>query len=198
MANIYQAKPIPRLYQTIGMLPTSYLMSMTYEEQLTWLCNYINKEIVPIVNANNEAISQIPIFEENVTKQLQAFSEKLTSYDTTIEEMQEEILSYNTKINELRDIINSNYIILKNYIDSNVEELNEKIDNIQIGEIQVYNPTTGVLSPLQIVINDLYGVSNKDGLTASEFDGLNLTATSFENYQITAYEFDSQGKTILI
>lgn len=198
MGNIYNAKPIPRLYQTIGMLPTSYLMSMTYEEQLTWLCNYINKEIVPIVNANNEAISQIPEFEENVTKQLQEFSEKLSSYDTSIEQLQQDIIHYNSLINELRELINSNFVILKNYIDSNVENLENEIENLQIGQIQVYNPTTGVLAPLQEVINDLYGVSNKDGLTATEFDGLDLTATAFDTYQITAYEFDSQGKEILV
>ena len=50
----------------------------------------------------------------------------------------------------------------------------------------------------QTVINNIYELSNKDGLTASEFDALNLTASGFDAYQITAYEFDSQGKTILV
>ena len=40
--------------------------------------------------------------------------------------------------------------------------------------------------------------SQQDGLTANEFDALNLTATSFDAYQITAYEFDSSGKVILV
>ena len=49
-----------------------------------------------------------------------------------------------------------------------------------------------------MVINNLYQLTNKDGLTATEFDALDLTATEFDAYQITAYEFDSAGKTILV
>ena len=98
----------------------------------------------------------------------------------------------------LTNLINENFNTLKSYVDLNVYELNQKIDNIQIGQIQVYDPTNGIFSPLQDVLNNLYGVSNKDGLTATEFDALELTATEFDAYQITAYEFDSQGKTILV
>ena len=88
--------------------------------------------------------------------------------------------------------------MLKDYVDYQDSQLNEKIDNIQIGQIQIYDPTSGTIKPLQEVINDLYALTNKDGLSASEFDALNLTATEFDAYQITAYEFDSQGKTILV
>lgn len=35
---------------TIGLLPTSYLVSMTYEEQLLWLCNYLEKTLLPKMN----------------------------------------------------------------------------------------------------------------------------------------------------
>lgn len=98
----------------------------------------------------------------------------------------------------LTSLINNNFDILKSYVDNQVEILNNKIDNIQIGQIEIYDPTTGIISPLQIVINNLYNVSNKDGLTASEFDALDLTASGFDAYQITAYEFDSQGKIILV
>lgn len=98
----------------------------------------------------------------------------------------------------LTSLINNNFNILKSYVDNQVEILNNKIDNIQIGQIEIYDPTTGIISPLQTVINNLYNVSNKDGLTASEFDALDLTASGFDAYQITAYEFDSQGKIILV
>ena len=98
----------------------------------------------------------------------------------------------------LYNLIGETYDSLKTYVDNQVLILNNKIDNIQIGQISIYDPTTGLLSPLQTVINNIYEISNKDGLTASEFDALNLTASGFDAYQITAYEFDSQGKTILV
>lgn len=98
----------------------------------------------------------------------------------------------------LYNLIGETYTSLKNYIDDQVDILNEKIDNIQIGAINVYDPTTGLITPLQTVLNNLYSISNKDGLTATEFDALQLTASGFDAYQITAYNFDSQGKNILV
>ena len=211
-----ELKTIPRFWPTLGQLPTSYLMSMSYLEQVTWLCNYISKEIIPLLNYLNSQISGIPEFEEEVTKQLEEFKETLDSYvgslddiERDIENINNTILQINASINglnnkidenidEVKELINRNFDTLKNYVDYNDNILNQKIENIQIGEIQIYDPTTGVLSPLQDVINNLYVISNKDGLTASEFDGLDLTATGFDSYQITAYEFDSQGKVILV
>ena len=98
----------------------------------------------------------------------------------------------------LRDLINENFNTLKLYVDTQDNILNTKIDNIVIGDINIYDPTTGTIEPLQTVINNLYGLNNTDGLTATEFDALDLTATAFDAYEITAYNFDSQGKTILV
>lgn len=98
----------------------------------------------------------------------------------------------------LTNLINSNFNILKSYIDNQVEILDKKIDDIQIGQIELYNPTTGEKDSLQDIVNYLYGISNQNGLTATEFDALDLTATEFDAYDITAYEFDSQGKIILV
>ena len=52
---------------TIGQLPTSYLISMTYEEQLLWLSNYLEKTLIPTMNelitAFNNAMYEI---QENI------------------------------------------------------------------------------------------------------------------------------------
>lgn len=128
--------------------------------------------------------------------------EKVDLLDHAITLIQNKIEQQETEIQNVRvdmtSLINENFNILKSYVDYNDAILDDKITNIQIGAISVYNPTNGMFQPLQTVINDLYGASNKDGLTATEFDALDLTATAFDAYQITAYEFDSQGKTILV
>jgi len=150
---------------------------------------------------------------DSIVKELEAdfksLEEYVNQYLTDIEEIKEQIIIINQELSELSNniteinnnliaLINSNFNTLKNYIDQQIEILNNRIDNIQIGSITVYDPTTGTEEPLQTVINNLYGVSNKDGLTATEFDSLELTATGFDAYEITAYEFDSQGKVILV
>ena len=51
--------PLTKFIYTIGALPTSYLMSMTYEEQLVWLCNYLGKEVIPAINQNGAAVEEL-------------------------------------------------------------------------------------------------------------------------------------------
>lgn len=156
---------------------------------------------------------------EEYTTLMEGYEEIKTYVDEylkDIEEVQEAIVIINNRLDELAGqtnintarieevngnlttLINNNFNILKSYIDNQVADLNQKIDDIQIGQINIYDPTTGLISPLQTVINNLYTATNKDGLTATEFDALDLTATGFDAYEITAYQFDSQGKTILV
>ena len=51
--------PFKHLIMTVGELPASYLESMTYYEMLAWICNYVEKNVVPTVNNNAEAIKEI-------------------------------------------------------------------------------------------------------------------------------------------
>lgn len=148
---------------------------------------YVDEYLVDVSDIK-EAIIEI-------NNRLDSLALEIMANRTAISELDSKI---DSQIEIVKDLINQNFNSLKLYVDSQDNLLNEKIDNIQIGAINVYDPTTGLLSPLQTVINNLAQVSNKDGLTASEFDELELTAQAFDNYQITAYEFDSAGKTILV
>ena len=51
--------PFAKFCCTLGMIPSSYKVSMTYEEQLMWLCNYLENTIIPTVNNNSEATQEI-------------------------------------------------------------------------------------------------------------------------------------------
>lgn len=167
------------------------------------------KQVMESVSLQNEAIEELAekfvLLKEYVDthltdvddlkRQIAIINEKLLELDLAVQTNAQNITLLRV---ELLGIINENYNRLQEYIDYNVADLNYKIENIQIGKISVYNPTTGLLQPLQEVINSLYDASNRDGLTATEFDALELTATAFDAYDITAREFDSEGKTILV
>lgn len=51
--------PFKRFCMTIGELPTSYIISMTYEEQLIWFCNYLEKTVIPAINENGAAVTEL-------------------------------------------------------------------------------------------------------------------------------------------
>ena len=200
---------LKKLCVTIGNLPSSYVDSLSYYECLMWLCNYIENTIVPNINNNSEAITELQQYVEEYLVDMDEVKEQIVEILATLISLQEQITSNDEDIADLYEklenlktytdnLVNENFNILKQYVDYNDEILDDKITNIQIGEIQVYNPTNGLLQPLQQVLNDIAEQSNKDGLTASEFDGLELTATAFDAYEITAHEFDSEGKNILV
>lgn len=59
MIPVTNLRPFTRMLMTIGQIPTSYLISMSYEEQLLWLCNYLEKEVIPALNNNAEAVKEV-------------------------------------------------------------------------------------------------------------------------------------------
>lgn len=65
MSNLNELKPVgnlslfTRFCCTIGNLPSSYMVSLTYEEQLLWLCDYLQNTVIPSVNTNAEAVKEL-------------------------------------------------------------------------------------------------------------------------------------------
>ena len=65
MENLNLIKPekvqniINKFCYTIGMLPTSYKISLTYEEQIIVIGNYLETTIYPALNNNAEALSEL-------------------------------------------------------------------------------------------------------------------------------------------
>ena len=98
---------------------------------------------------------------------------------------------------ELKALINQEYSILKEYVDTQDENLQYQIDHFDIGNITLLDPTTGLQSPIQTVIDNIYDQTRSDGISAAEFDALQLTAQAFDEKEITAFNFDQHGKTLL-
>lgn len=65
MENLEMIKPkrvqniINKFCLTIGMLPTSYKISMTYEEQILAIGHYLETTVYPAINNNAEALAEL-------------------------------------------------------------------------------------------------------------------------------------------
>lgn len=59
MIDIKNLKPFPKFCYTIGMIPSSYKESLTYEEQLIWFCNFLENTVIPTVNNNGMAVEEL-------------------------------------------------------------------------------------------------------------------------------------------
>ena len=128
--------PIPNFFYTIGQLPTSFLESMTYQEQLIWLCNYFSKTIEPNLSELDTGFNQL--------------LENFNSLDTEVTE----------KVAEQDDKITNGLATIENDISAELPTLVESVVNAKIaaGEISVqlsetYNSETEALT-LAIQVTD--------------------------------------------
>lgn len=190
-----------RIYKAI---PLAFDESLSYLEMLCKMLNQLN-ETIEQVNANTEWIDNYSGDLSDIKEAIIQIESNINTLTSQVNKNTGDIADLYTYINaqisglneSLRAVIEGDFNQLKYYIDEEIANLQEQIDNIIIGEFTLYNPTTGTDDTLQNIVNDLYNLTNKDGITASEFDTLELTVSGFEAFDITAYEFDSQSGVIL-
>lgn len=200
--EIIKVENLPKFCMTIGNIPSSYVDSMSYEEQILWISNYLNTVIINAINNNADILKELKYLVDNFESQYDVLNAK-------IENLRNEV---NTLINEQNNYIESelnrfyNLILslnnefkreIENFVNGEVQTLNTRIDAIELGEINAYNPTTGIYENINKVLNDIYDAVRYDAISVTEFEALQLTATDFDSKQITAYNFDNNGKSIL-
>ena len=185
------ATPPSRLFQGIS---SNYLDNMTYAEFLLGILKKMN-EIIAVTNTQQEFIDE---FNVKYQQLLEDFEQLRSDFDALEDKITASVQAqFNAFEVEVRNLITATQNYLIAYTDSAEARLQAQIEAIQIGDINVIDPTTGVLSPIQTVINNLAG-STADALTASEYDALELTATAYDNYDISAYDYDFKGKALLV
>lgn len=152
-----------------------------YLHELTEATKSMSDDIV-------ELRSEMESFEAEINATIDRINDILVEYDIKIERIS----------NELRVYIDDKIVNLKNYVDSQDSTLEYRIEQIEIGNVRVYDPTTGLFSTIQTVIDNLYDMGRSNALTATEYDALELTATEYDAYQLTARDYDVNGKSLLV
>ena len=69
MNDLKSLPPIIHTCMTIGAIPTSYKMSLTYEEQLMWFCKFLEDEVIPVVNNNSAVVEELKHYLEDLNVQ---------------------------------------------------------------------------------------------------------------------------------
>ena len=149
---------ITKFIYTLGVLPTSYLMTMTYEEQLTWLCNYISQTLIPAINNDVEAIQelqQLYIDLENyvnnyfdnldVQEEIDNKLDKMIENGTFQQIISQYIMPY---FNEFTEEINSDIINQNQRIDV----IDTKVDSAVSGSPLVANSIGGMTDTSRIYV----------------------------------------------
>ena len=171
MSNLNELKPIinlnpfARFCCTIGNLPSSYMASLTYEEQLMWFCDYLQNTVIPAVNNNAECV-----------KELQELYVKLKDYvDNYFNnlDVQQEI---NNKLDNMA-LDGSLTSLIANYVNPFINSQNETIAN---NNTQVNKKIDESISLQNLKINNL------DSKIDSVASGSPLVASSVEQMTDTS------------
>lgn len=172
---------------------------MTDVEFLLGVLKKLN-EVIAQTNQNTEFINNYSGKIEEIEAEIIALRSEMTTFETQVEN---DIATRFAAIKlELQSMIATAIIQANAYTDSVAANLENEIQQISIGQISLFDPTTGIYSPLQVVIDNLYGASREEALTATEYDTLDdgdpLTATAYDAYELTAQMYDQKGKTLLV
>ena len=168
---------------------------MTDVEYLLGILKKLN-EVILQVNKNTQFIEEYSGKIEEIENEILALRAEMSAFE---DEVNASIAAQFSAIKiELQSMIATTLIQANAYTDSKFAVLEEEIQQIVAGQITVYDPTTGVISPLQTVIDNLYGSTRDDALSATEYDALDLTATDYDAYDLTAFDYDKYGKSLLV
>ena len=191
----FQPRPkVPPIgfFQPISVDPRDM---MTDVEYLLGILKKLN-ETIKQVNSNTEFIDSYAGKIEEIENEIVALREEMTTFEN---EINEEITTRFTAIKtELQSAIATTLVQANAYTDALGSRLEAEIQQISIGQITLYDPTTGTLNNLQTVIDNIYSTSREEAITAGEYDGLELTAATYDGYKLTAFNYDRYGKTLLM
>lgn len=194
--SLINFQPFPKIppigfFEPISVDPKDM---MTDVEYLLGILKKLN-EVIKQVNTNSEFISNYSGKIEEIEAEVASMRAELTSFEADIN--QSIALKFAEIKVELQAMVATALVQANAYTDAIASQLEEEIQNISVGQISVFDPTSGYYLPLQDVINNLYNSSRENALTASEYDALQLTATDYDTFELTATQYDQNGKALL-
>ena len=141
MENLTLIKPekvqniINKFCYTIGMIPTSYKISLTYEEQIIAIGHYLETTVYPAINNNAEALAELQnlfldlknyvdnYFDDlDVQKEINNKLNKMVETGAFEHLLQTLFNGYQEQIDNVEQNVNNNYDVLNDKI--NINDLN--------------------------------------------------------------------------
>lgn len=142
----------------------------------------INAELQRMIGEVNTAIAAFDV----------RFDEQVRIINSEITKMK---LQINNALDEFDKELDERTDFIFDHVDWTLDEFIKNFPDIM--DIVVYNPLKGMYTSIQVAINDLYSVACVYGLTAAQFDGLNMTAQEFDDTNISASDFDQYSYELL-
>lgn len=155
-------------------------------------------------------IDEVVIQTNSNTKFIDEYNGKIEEIEADMTSLKQDMIDFKGEVNatilaeflriksELEALVATALNQANAYTDALGERLSAEIEAITLGQIKVYDSSTGQLENLQVVIDNLFNLSRTDAITASEYDALDLTANEYDAYDLTASQYDNNAKSLLV
>lgn len=177
MNDIENLKPFPKFCYSIGYIPTSYKVSMTYEEQLVWLCDYIKNTVIPTINNNSHVVEELQYFVEHYFDNLDVQTEINNKLDAMVLD------------GTLAEVINEQ---LFDELDDKITNLETEVNNIEKTELVIFGDSWTAPSVTDAIWGNI--VANNLNLNlhnyASNGAGFVSPVTNLISTQVTTFLAD--------
>lgn len=162
--------PFQKFCVSIGAIPSTYIESLSYYEQILWLCKFLEEQVIPTVNNNGETVSEL----QNLFNDLQNY---IANYFDNLD-VQNEI---NNKLDEM-----SNNGTLYNIMQPYFTDINNKLE---IETKTRTNNDNSLQSQIDIERSRINNISNlKDGSTTGDAELQDIRIDAFGNSYTNAGE----------
>lgn len=163
--DVKSLEPVKKMPISFGAIPTSYLVALSYEEQLLWLCNYLETTVIPTVNSFSEAITELQnlfIQVRDYVAQFDSFindtNDKINEFENTVNNIEKQFttITYQlqTQFNDLKTYVDNYFANLdlttevQNILQQYIEE-----GKISAGLDITYNQSSETLTFTNIAVN---------------------------------------------
>jgi len=180
----------------------------TFEQQITAHFNQLKADLeadfarqqaeleAALNQVKAEVDAEIEQLQEDVAAAIAGFENQFNELETNIiNEVAQLKADVRREVTEFYNVMQANNEYVFTYVENRLDEFIESLPEILT--VMVYNPYRGEVTDIQTAINDLYEVAAIWGLTASQYDSLNLTAEDYDALDLTAREYDTLGYKLL-
>lgn len=183
--------------------------------------NYIDEQVAEIKlwvteinntfqnNLLNKVESEMNDFETKIDKNISDLESYVYTNITELTDllnqellrMNNNIKEFNTRLSSIAGNINKNNDFLLDYFNKQIEQLIQYVEDAMSyktgNSIIVINPTNYKNTTLNKALKDLYESHGIYGITAHEYDSLELTAQEYDNLDMTAEQYDYNARFYL-
>lgn len=164
-----------------------------FEEEFAEQTRLLNEELARV---KAEIAQEMIILREEVTRAITEFRNEVEQLKIDVANA---ILQLKAEVNQaivqMYSILDANNEYVFQYVENRLDEFINSFP--EVITVYVYNPCRGYVTNIQTAVNDLYSVACVWGLTAEQYDSLQLTASEYDSKQLTASQYDQYGYNLL-